>query len=48
MIDLTMTLKITSTQVVETSVTTSNSPSQDYTNAEDQPTTDKSLNLYRT
>ena len=37
--DLTMTLKITSTRVVETSVSTSNSPSQDYTNPDDQPIT---------
>ena len=34
-----LTLKMTSTLVVETSVTTNNSPSQDYTNPDDQPTT---------
>ena len=34
-----MTLKMTSTQVVQTSVTTNNSPNQDYTNPDDQPTT---------
>ena len=37
--NLTMILKTTSTQVVETSVTTNNSPYQDYTNPDDQPTT---------
>ena len=35
----TLTLKMTSTLVVETSVTTNNRPSQDYTNPDDQPTT---------
>ena len=30
---------MTSTQVVKTSLMTNNSPSQDYTNPEDQPTT---------
>ena len=30
---------MTYTQVVETSVTTNNSPSQDYANPDDQPTT---------
>ena len=37
-----ITLKMASTQVVETSVTAINSPSEDYTNQDDQPTT-KSL-----
>ena len=37
--DLTLTLKITSTQVVETSVATNNSSSQNYTIPDDQPTT---------
>ena len=36
--DLTMT-EDDSTQVVQTSVTTNNSPSQNYTNVDDQPTT---------
>ena len=34
-----MILKMTSIQVVETSVTTNNSPSLEYTNLDDQPTT---------
>ena len=34
-----MTLKITSTQVVQTSVADNNSPSQDFANLDDQPTT---------
>ena len=40
-----MTLKMTSTQVVETSVadTSNNSPSKDYTNPDDQPTTNIDL-----
>ena len=37
--NLRMTLKMPFTQIVQTSVTTNNSPSQDYTNPDDQPTT---------
>ena len=44
LIVLLVTHKMTSTQVVETSVTTSNSSSQYYTNLEDQPITNFSVN----
>ena len=40
--DLTLTLKMTSTQIVQTSVTTNNSPSRDYTNPDNQP----AINIY--
>ena len=40
---ITLTLKMTPTQVVETSVSTSNSPYQDYTNPDDQLTTNTTL-----
>ena len=39
MADLTLTLKMTSSQAVETSVTTNNSPSQDHLNTDNEPTT---------
>ena len=40
---ITLILKMTPTQVVETSVTTNNSPYQDYTNPDDQLTTNTTL-----
>ena len=40
-------LKMTSTQVIETSVTTNNSPSQDYTNPDNQPSTNKTFFFYK-
>ena len=47
MIQLTLTLKVTITQVVETSVTVNNSPIQDYNHLDDyvQPTYEMSLEL---
>ena len=40
---ITLDLEMTPTQVVKTSVSTNNSPSQDYTNPDDQPTTNTRL-----
>ena len=40
-------LKMTSTQVIETSVTTNNSPSQDYTNPDNQPSTNKTFFFFK-
>ena len=37
MTDLALTLEMASTQIVETSVTTNNSPSQEYSSPDDQP-----------